>query len=75
MDPTTLQGCPPRAMLLHTESMAHDWHTLDEERGYDVRQLDDGSYEVRDPEGAVTPLTSEEFEQLRVEGPNPKGLY
>jgi len=52
----------------------HDWHLFDVERGYEVRQLDDGSYEARDADGNVTPLTAAEFEQWRADGENPKGL-
>jgi len=53
----------------------HDWHLFDVERGYEVRRVGD-TYEVRqvDAPDAVTPLTADEFEQLRSEGDNPKGL-
>jgi len=53
----------------------HDWHLFDVERGYEVRRVGD-TYEVRDVDNpdAVTPLTADEFEQLRSEGDNPKGL-
>jgi hypothetical protein len=53
---------------------ASDWHFFDIERGYDVRQLDDNTYEIRDADGKITELSAYEFEQLRAEGVNPKGL-
>ncbi|WP_026931233.1 hypothetical protein [Glycomyces tenuis] len=56
----------------------HDWHLLDAERGLEVRQTTpDGEgncWEVRCPDGRVEVLDDDEFEQLRCEGPNPKGL-
>jgi len=52
----------------------HDWHLFDTEHGYEVRALADGSYEIRDQTGTVTPLTPDEFDRLRSEGPNPAGL-
>lgn len=56
----------------------HDWHLLDAERGLEVRQTTPDSegnrWEVRDAEGTVTVLDDAEFDQLRCEGPNPKGL-
>lgn len=56
----------------------HGWHLFDAERGYEVRQTTpDGEgnrWEVRDRDGNVTALDDDEFDQLRREGPNPKGL-
>ena len=56
----------------------HDWHVLDAERGLEVRQTTPDSegnvWEVRTPDGRVEALTDEEFDQLRAEGPNPRGL-
>lgn len=56
----------------------HGWHTFDAERGLEVRQTTPDSegnrWEVRDREGNVTELDDDEFEQLRADGPNPKGL-
>jgi hypothetical protein len=56
----------------------HDWHLFDAERDLEVRQTTpDGEgnrWEVRDANGKVTVLNDAEFEQLREDGPNPKGL-
>lgn len=56
----------------------HDWHVFDADRGLEVRQTtpdaEGNRWEVRGPDGAVTVLDDDEFEQLRAEGPNPKGL-
>jgi hypothetical protein len=56
----------------------HDWHVLDAQRGLEVRQTTPDSegncWEVRDADGNVTELDDDEFDQLRREGPNPKGL-
>lgn len=52
---------------------SHDWHLCDVERGYEVRRYDD-AYQIRDRDGNVVDLTATEFEQFRLEGPNPKGL-
>jgi hypothetical protein len=56
--------------------VADDWHLFDSETGYEVRQLGDGSYEARpvDAPDEVTRLSTEEFEEWRAEGPNPRGL-
>jgi hypothetical protein len=53
----------------------YDWHLFDAEQGYEVRKVSDG-YEIRqqDTPNDVIDLTTEEFEQLRRGGPNPKGL-
>ena len=51
-----------------------DWHPFDVQAGYDVRRVEDDAWEIRDADGKVTTLTDAEFEQLRAEGPNPKGL-
>jgi hypothetical protein len=53
---------------------AHDWHLFDVERGYDAKPDGSGRWLLRDRDGSVTELTAEEFEQSRVQGPNPKGL-
>lgn len=56
----------------------HDWHQFDEV--YEVRQTtdegQDNAWEVRriGAEGPGVVLSDEEFDQLRREGPNPKGL-
>lgn len=56
----------------------HDWHLFDVDRGYEVRQTTPDSegnrWEVRDREGHVVVLDDDEFEQLRADGPSPKGL-
>lgn len=56
----------------------HEWHLFDAERGLEVRQATpEGAanrWEVRDASGEVTILDDDEFDQLRREGPNPKGL-
>lgn len=56
----------------------HDWHVFDAERGLEVRQTTPDSegnvWEVRTPDGRVEALDDAEFEQLRAEGPNPRGL-
>jgi len=56
-----------------SESVQPGWHRFDEERGYDVRPVE-GGFEIRDADGNITSLDVEEFEQLRAEGYNPKGL-
>ncbi|MFG3340521.1 hypothetical protein [Glycomyces sp. NPDC048151] len=56
----------------------HDWHEFDAECGYEVRQTTPGSegnrWEVRDRSDRVVVLDDDEFEQLRADGPNPRGL-
>lgn len=56
----------------------HDWHLMDAERGLEVRQTTPDSegnvWEVRTPDGRVEALDDDEFDQLRREGPNPRGL-
>lgn len=56
----------------------HDWHLFDAERDLEVRQATpDGEanrWEVRTSSGEIVVLDDEEFEQLRAEGPSPKGL-
>lgn len=56
----------------------HDWHVLDAEHGLEVRQTtpdgEDNRWEVRTNGGRIEALNDEEFEQLRADGPNPKGL-
>lgn len=53
----------------------HDWHLFDAEQGYEVATEGD-RHLIRRVGSATTlrSLTAEEFEQLRAEGPNPKGL-
>lgn len=57
---------------------AHGWHLFDAQRGLEVRQTtsegEANRWEVRDSTGKVTVLNDDEFEQLREDGPNPKGL-
>ena len=53
----------------------HDWHMFDDQRGMEVAREGDIIW-VRytsDPD-AITVLTPAEFDQLRSEGPNPRGL-
>lgn len=61
----------------------HDWHPFDIDAGLEVRQAtgpdEANRWEVRhvDAEGnagEAVALTDDEFEQLRGDGPNPKGL-
>lgn len=52
----------------------HDWHSFDVERGYDVKQQDEGTWLLRDREGTEWSLTAEEFNLLRSTGDNPKGI-
>jgi hypothetical protein len=57
----------------------HGWHLFDAERGLEVRQTTPDSegnrWEVRRTgSDRVVVLDDEEFEQLREDGPNPKGL-
>lgn len=51
----------------------HDWHVLDVESGMEVRRTRLG-WQVRTADGETKRLTKAQFEQLRAEGPNPKGL-
>jgi hypothetical protein len=53
----------------------HEWHLFDVERELEVRRVH-GKWQIRpvDRREEVEDLTDEEFEQLRAEGPNPKGL-
>lgn len=53
--------------------MITEWHMLDENEGYEVREVDDG-WELRIRGVEVIHLTDEEFKQLRETGENPKGL-
>jgi len=56
----------------------HGWHVFDAERGLEVRQTTpDGEgncWEVRTADGRAEALDDDEFEQLRADGPNPRGL-
>lgn len=56
----------------------HEWHLFDAELGLEVRQTTpDGEgnrWEVRTADGRVEALDDDEFEQLRCDGPNPRGL-
>lgn len=57
----------------------HDWHLFDVEADLYVRQVtpagEPDRYEVRTGEhGPVTVLDADDFEKLREDGPNPKGL-
>lgn len=56
----------------------HDWHILDAERGLEARQTtaegETNRWEVRDRNGEITVLDDKEFNKLRAEGPNPRGL-
>lgn len=54
--------------------MEHDWHPFDVERGYDVRQVHEDRWELRDKDGRTWELNAEEFEQLRSTGENPKDI-
>lgn len=60
--------------------MDHYWHLFDAERGYEVKRKNKlfGSteYHVRKTHShdEYVVLTEDEFEQLRADGPNPKGL-
>lgn len=59
------------------ESRSEEWHLFDAERGYEAREtLDDrdAGYQIRDSDGKVTSLNPEEFDQLRNEGENPRGI-
>ena len=52
----------------------HDWHLFDDERGYEVRQLDDDTFELRDATGEMWTLDAAEFDQVRSEGANPRDI-
>jgi len=56
----------------------HDWHLFDADRGLWVRQTtpdaEGNCWEVRGLDGRIVELDDDEFEQLRADGPNPKGL-
>lgn len=62
----------------------HGWHLFDVDAGLEVRQAtgagEANRWEIRrvdaegNPVGEVTALTDDEFDQLRGDGPNPKGL-
>jgi hypothetical protein len=54
---------------------SHDWHLFDVGRGIEVSHSA-GYWNVRYKEnpGHITLLNDQEFEQLRAEGSNPKGL-
>lgn len=56
--------------------MSSDWHMFDVEHDYEVRQDPDGSgWQIRvKGSKSITHLTDEQFDQLRSEGENPKGL-
>lgn len=51
----------------------HDWHTLDAGTGLEARRTLLG-WQVRTRNGKTKRLTRRQFEQLRAEGPNPRGL-
>lgn len=53
----------------------HDWRILDAEIGMEVARIGD-SWHIRyaADRSVVTVLTDAEFDQLRSDGPNPKGL-
>lgn len=53
--------------------MDHDWHLFDVERGYEVKRVGD-RYLIRKDGDLTVELSEEEFDQLRAEGPNPRGL-
>jgi hypothetical protein len=57
------------------EDQNHEWHPFDAEHGYEAAQRSDGLWLIRDADGCMTELTDEEFNQLRSEGANPKGLH
>jgi hypothetical protein len=53
--------------------MITEWHMFDENKGYEVREVE-GGWELRTDDGTVYELSDEEFKQLRDTGENPKGL-
>jgi hypothetical protein len=51
----------------------HDWHTLDELRGYEARR-DGDVITIRTPHEREIELNAVEFNELRGTGPKPGGL-
>lgn len=52
----------------------HDWHPFDVDKGYEVRRVDEFSWELRDREGHEWTLSLAEFDQLRSTGVNPQDI-